>query len=98
MLFYLPEDDSRADLGTALFTPNQAGFVSEPASQFPFEQFTKVKAAPYVPNCCFTFLKTDNSFHGREPVQGHEVRRPMMFVTILHRSRTHGPATAGAVM
>ncbi|MGE0724902.1 MAG: hypothetical protein AB7O45_11030 [Alphaproteobacteria bacterium] len=98
MLFYLPEDESRADLGTAIFAPKQAGFVSERPNQYPFELFDKVKAFPYVPNSCFTFLKTDNSFHGRETVTGENLRRPMMFVSIQHsRQSLEGRAAAAAM-
>ena len=39
MLFYLPEDDRRADLGTSIYAPKQAGYVSEETRQHDFEQF-----------------------------------------------------------
>lgn len=98
MLFYLPEDESRADLGTAIFAPKEKGFVSERAYQFPFEKFDKIQAFPYVPNSCFAFLKTENSFHGRELVTGPNLRRPMMFVSIQHRDKAFGLGGGGAAM
>lgn len=85
MLFYLPADDSRADLGTSIYVPKDRGFRSEHPRQYPFEDFDTVATFPYVPNSCLAFLKTDNSFHGRPPVTGENVSRPMMFVSIQHK-------------
>ena len=31
-----------------------------------------------VPNTLFAFVKTSNSFHGVEPIQGEDIRRDVM--------------------
>ncbi|BBK33745.1 hypothetical protein EDC65_3581 [Stella humosa] len=85
MLFYLPEDDSRADLGTSIYAPKKAGYVSEQTMQHEFEEFDEVERFPYIPNSCLAFLKTANSFHGRPTITGPAVRRPMLFIMIQHR-------------
>ncbi len=86
MLFYLPADDARADLGTSIYAPKDSTFRSETTIQYPFRLFDAVEAFPYVPNSCLAFLKTDNSFHGRPLVTGTAVHRPMMFISIQHRA------------
>ncbi|WP_374446795.1 hypothetical protein [Stella sp.] len=91
MLFYLPADDARADLGTSIYVPKDPTFRSEKPTQYPFEQFDLVASFPYVPNSCLAFLKTDNSFHGRPLVTGENVSRPMMFVSIQHRTPSDTP-------
>ena len=90
MLFYLPADDSRADLGTSIYVPKDPTFRSERASQYPFEWFDVAATFPYIPNSCLAFLKTDRSFHGRPPVTGENVSRPMLFVSIQHRLAKSG--------
>ena len=84
MLFYLPEDDARADLGTAIYAPKKAGYVCEQTTQHAFADFDEIERFPYVPNSCLAFLKTANSFHGRPAITGPAVRRPMLFVMIQH--------------
>lgn len=64
-LFYLPRDHSQKDLGTSLFLPKQNGFTEEKGTQFPFEMFDECVRMPFIPNCMFMFMKTENSFHGR---------------------------------
>jgi len=95
LLFYLPEDDARADLGTAIFLPRRRGFRSESPQQFPFGHFEKLRGFPFLPNSVFGFLKTDASFHGREEVTGPTVRRQFMTLSIQHRSGVP-PLRAGA--
>jgi hypothetical protein len=90
MLFYLPADDSRADLGTSIYAPKDPTFRSEKPTQYPFVLFHTVKQFPYIPNSCLAFLKTDNSFHGRPPVTGENVSRPMMFISIQHQLPNDG--------
>ena len=85
MLFYLPSDDSRSDLGTSIYVPRDRTFRSEQAQQYPFENFETVRSLPFVPNSAFAFLKTDTSFHGRPPVEGAAVRRQIMTLSIQHR-------------
>ncbi|HZQ11600.1 MAG TPA: hypothetical protein VFB31_02190 [Pseudolabrys sp.] len=64
-LFYLPADNSQADLGTSMYAPKEAGFVDDSGRQYPFELFEECTKIPFVPNSLFLFMKTQNSFHGR---------------------------------
>ena len=40
---------------------------------------------PFVPNAMFVFLKTDNSFHGVEPVADPDCRRWLLLYDIYAR-------------
>jgi len=83
LLFYLPRDRSRAELGTAIYAPKEPSFRSEKPTQFPFEMFDKVRSFDYLPNTVFGFMKTDRSFHGRDPVPGTGTPRYMLNLALL---------------
>ncbi len=68
VLFYLPKDDSQANLGTSIYVPKEASFTCPGGPHYGFENFSKVHTMPFLPNSVFVFLKTANSFHGVEPV------------------------------
>lgn len=68
VLFYLPADDGRPDLGTSLYKPTRPGFTSDGSRHLPREDFQLVATMPYRPNCLFAFPRLENSFHG---VEGH---------------------------
>jgi hypothetical protein len=82
VLFYLPADASRAHLGTSIYAPRQPGFRCAGGPHYPFEQFERIVTMPYVPNTMFAFLKTDNSFHGVEPVRDEDYRRHLLLYDI----------------
>lgn len=67
-LFYLPNDTTPPSLGTSLFLPRQEDFRCPGGPHHPFEPFVKTYTAPFLPNSCFAFFKTDFSFHGVEPI------------------------------
>ncbi len=71
LLFYLPSEWEYAEYGTSLFVPKDPTFRCEGGPHYPFEPFEKVYTAPFYPNSCLGFWKTNNSFHGVEaiPVQ-----------------------------
>ncbi len=64
LLFYLPADDSLKDYGTALYRPNDPDFRDNGRGRYPFENFSEVWRAPFLPNTCLGFFKTDQAFHG----------------------------------
>lgn len=66
-LFYLPENDSMSEEGTSLYVPKKEGFVCDTGRHYNFDDFEKVWTAPFKPNSCLIFARTDNSFHGVEP-------------------------------
>ena len=68
LLFYLPEDYALEKLGTSLYIPKDRNFRCPGGPHHKFEGFTKVYTAPFRPNSCLGFFKTDYSFHGVEPI------------------------------
>lgn len=79
LLFYLPETDAHADAGTSLYVPKDGTFYCPGGPHYPFKPFRKVWTAPYVPNSCLGFYKTDHSFHGVEPIQTQFRRDVLLF-------------------
>lgn len=64
LLFYLPPTDEYHGFGTSLYIPDDPEFRCEGGRHHKFEGFTEVWRAPYIPNSCLGFWKTDKSFHG----------------------------------
>lgn len=80
VLFYLPGDDSRPELGTSLYRTKVPGVEDKGGPHYPFKFFDKVKTLPYKPNTIVAFPKTRNCFHGVEPVA--EGRRDLVLFDI----------------
>ena len=94
VLFYLPERGDRPELGTSLYRPKDPAFRCPGGPHHPFEDFERITTIPYRPNTLFAFPKTDDSFHGVEPVVGAAVRRDLMLIDLkLPRPATNAPAT-----
>jgi hypothetical protein len=68
LLFYMPEDDSRPHLGTALYMPKDRQFTCPGGPHHKFDKFDHVATMPYCPNTLFAFPKTTTSFHGVQPL------------------------------
>lgn len=73
LLIYLAPDGEAAHLGTSLYRPKRAGFACRDSKHHPFEEFFKVKTAPYRPNSMLAFFRSDVSFHGVEPLSESDV-------------------------
>lgn len=73
LLVYLAPDDSAAHLGTSLYRPKDSSFSCPNSTHYPFEDFVRVKTAPYKPNSLLAFLRSDISFHGVEPLSEEDV-------------------------
>jgi hypothetical protein len=73
LLFYLAPDDGLAHLGTSLYRPKEPGFVCPDSKHYPFDDFVKVKTAPYKRNSVLAFMRSDRSFHGLEPLSERDV-------------------------
>lgn len=73
LLLYLAPDDSAEHLGTSLYRPKEAGFSCPHSKHYPFEDFIRVKTAPYRPNSLLAFVRSDISFHGLEPLSERDV-------------------------
>lgn len=92
-LFYLPPDDSMARLGTSIYTPKEPGRVCPGGPHYPHDQFRLMQTMPYLPNTLFAFMKTDDSFHGVEPIDAPDVRRDLLCYDI-KRDTAQAPAPA----
>jgi hypothetical protein len=79
LLFYLPRDESMRNLGTSMYVPRDAAFVCEGGPHHSFDKFTLFKTAPFIPNAMFGFFKTNNSFHGVEPIDQKVLRNLMLY-------------------
>jgi hypothetical protein len=73
LLLYLAPDESAGHLGTSLYRPKDASFSCPNSTHYPFEDFVRVKTAPYKPNSLLAFLRSDISFHGVEPLSEQDV-------------------------
>ena len=73
LLLYLAPDASAERLGTSLYRPKAAGFSCPDSKHYPFQDFIRVKTAPYKPNSLLAFVRSDISFHGLEPLTEHDV-------------------------
>jgi hypothetical protein len=80
LLFYLPQDGSNFRSGTSLYVPKNRNFRCKGGPHHKFDDFDKVAPMPFVPNSCFGFWKTDNSFHGVEPIP--EFQRDVLLYNI----------------
>lgn len=75
LIFYLPEDDSLKEAGTALFAPKKELPKQEGYSMYPESLFDHVATMPFVPNSLFGFVRTDSSWHGVREVQKEAIER-----------------------
>ncbi|HXQ68929.1 MAG TPA: hypothetical protein VN844_00455, partial [Pyrinomonadaceae bacterium] len=66
-------DDRAARLGTSLYRPKVEGFSCPDSKHYPFEDFIRVKTAPYKPNSLLAFVRSDISFHGLDPLTEADV-------------------------
>lgn len=73
LLLYLAPDDSAEHLGTSLYRPKDPSFSCPDSKHYPFEEFIRVKTAPYRANSLLAFVRSDVSFHGLEPLSNEDV-------------------------
>lgn len=81
LLFYLPKEYGFSKHGTSVYVPDDGKRTCKGGPHHKFEGFTEVWRAPYVPNSCFGFWKTDNSWHGVEEI-GVKIQRDVMLFNI----------------
>jgi len=90
VLFYLPVNGSRPDLGTTLYTPKDPNFVCKGGPHYDAAAFDQITTIPYRPNTMLAFPKTTTCFHGVEPVAGAGSRRDIMLFDLkLPKITTH---------
>ena len=73
LLIYLAPDNSAEHLGTSLYRPKDPSFTCPDSKHYKFEDFIRVKTAPYKPNSLLAFMRSDISFHGLEPLSETDV-------------------------
>ena len=73
VLLYLAPDTRAERLGTSLYRPKVEGFSCPDSKHYAFEDFVRVKTAPYRPNSLLAFVRSDISFHGLEPLTETDV-------------------------
>lgn len=73
LILYLAPDDSAEHLGTSLYRPKVPTFTCPDSKHYAFEDFIRVKTAPYRPNSLLAFMRSDVSFHGLEPLSQNDV-------------------------
>jgi hypothetical protein len=82
LLFYCPDDDRAKHLGTSIYEPRDPDFRCAGGPHYSHDQFIKVATMEYRPNSLFAFFKTDNSFHGVEPIKDDGVLRDLLLYDI----------------
>lgn len=82
LLIYLPQTVDNSDLGTSIYVPKHEGFTCNGGKHHSAEDFNQFFTAPYVPNTALGFFKTNNSFHGVEPISGPKVQRDLIQYSI----------------
>ncbi len=97
MLFYLPADAGKTHLGTVLYEPKDKSFRCKGGPHHPRELFDAVKSIPYRPNSVIAFLRTDNSFHGVEPVTDQDAQRDILAYQVRIKGITFEKPPAGDV-
>ena len=85
MMVYLPDDVDHRHLGTSVYVPEDSTMNSDGSRHFKFNGFRNVSTADYKPNSAFGFLRSNNSFHGVEPVKDEYDRDTMVYI-IKHRN------------
>ena len=89
MLFYCPDNDSMKHLGTSIYVPLDPDFRCVGGKHYPHNRFQKVWTVDYKPNSLFSFFKTNNSFHGVDPIRDQEVQRDILLYDVRVGSPQH---------
>lgn len=79
LLFYLPRDAADADCGTGIYIPEDRLGICPGGPHHKFEGFKEMYRAPFVPNSCFGFWKTNNSWHAVEKISRKIERNVLLF-------------------
>jgi hypothetical protein len=78
LLFYFPRSKDQAHLGTSIYQPIDPTFECEGFTHHSFAGFKKLYTAPFLPNSVFGFIKSNDSFHGREQILDIGIERNLM--------------------
>jgi hypothetical protein len=92
LLFYLPRDESLRELGTSLYAPKDPKFRCPGTKWYKFSSFRRITTMEFMPNSLFAFFKTDQSFHGVEPVTQSGIERNCLLYNIYVKPSSSEPA------
>lgn len=79
LLFYLPRTGADANCGTGIYVPSDHVTTCAGGPHHPFGGFEEVWRAPFLPNSCFGFWKTPNSWHAVEKITRKIERNVLLF-------------------
>jgi len=79
LLFYLPPDETMRDMGTSIFMPDDHVKTCRGGPHHKFSGFSEVWRAPFLPNSCLGFWKTDNSWHGVPKIDKIVTRNVLLY-------------------
>ena len=82
LLFYCPDNDDLRHLGTSIYVPRDRDFRCEGGPHYKHSGFQRIRTMEYQPNSLFAFFKTDNSFHGVEPIHDENILRDLLLYDI----------------
>ena len=82
LLFYLPISHDQKHLGTSIYTPKDRSIKYSGHKHHSFKDFDKSFTIPFVPNSVFGFSRSDDSFHGVEPINQQEKERISLCYTL----------------
>ncbi len=92
LLFYLPFDEKGKELGTSIYIPKERNIPksqnNNPIARYPRDWFQLVKTFPYQPNSLFSFVRSDESFHGVEPSQNKNYTRRLMLLSLMFKNNS----------
>jgi hypothetical protein len=69
-----------------MYLPNDESFRCPGGPHHARDRFSLLHTNPFLPNTLFAFFKTDNSFHGVEPVADPDCRRWLLLYDIYART------------
>jgi hypothetical protein len=96
LLFYCPDSPNLEHLGTSIYVPKEHGFKCKGGPHYSFAKFDRVTTMPYRPNSLFAFMRTDESFHGVEPITDQDIVRDLLLydirITGVRPSKNHQAA------
>ena len=81
LLFYLPDSTNAGPWGTSIYAPKSSQKILADRHYYR-EDFNLVQTFPFAPNTMFGFLRTENSWHGVEPLT-EDIQRDTLHYTIL---------------
>jgi hypothetical protein len=78
LLFYFPRYANQPHLGTSIYEHMDPKFECEGFVHHPFSNFRNLHTVSFLPNSVFGFVRTNRSFHGREPILDEGIERNLM--------------------